>query len=160
MKEQFKTWWLSLSDREQKLTSISAIFLLLAIVYWGGWKPLSEQLQESQMQLSKAQKTLTWIEDKAAILVQAGVNKQPASTQKLTLIQIVNKSGKQYGIEFSRIVNKKEQIEVWISDVEFDLFVRWLNALNNQYSVSVITTDFSKLEAQGHIKINRLLLGK
>ena len=71
----------------------------------------------------------------------------------------VNKSAKQYGVKFSRIVNKKEQIEVWISDIEFDLFVRWLTTLNNQYSVSVISTDFSKIDKEGHIKINRLLLG-
>ena len=160
MSEQFKIWWTSLSEREQQLSLLSAAFLLLAVVYWGAWKPLSNQLQESEKQLRNAQQTLTWVQDKATLLVQAGVGKQKADAKQLTLIQIVNSSAKQYGVEFSRIVNKKEQLEVWISDVEFDLLVRWLTALNNQYFVSVISTDFSKIDQEGHIKVNRLLLAK
>ena len=159
MGEQLKIWWTSLSDREQQLSLLSAAFLLLAVAYWGAWKPLANQLQESEKQLRAAQQTSTWVQDKATVLVQAGVGQQRVSAKKLSLTQIVNKSAKQYGVQFSRIVDKKEQIEVWISDVEFDLFVRWLTALNNQYSVSVISTDFSKIDKEGHIKINRLLLG-
>ena len=160
MSEQLKIWWVGLSDREQQLSLLSAVFLLLAVIYWGAWKPLADQLQESEKQLRNAQQTLTWVEDKATLLVQAGVGRQKADSSRLTLIQIANRSAKQYGINFSRIVNKKEQIEVWISDVEFDLFISWLTALNNQYLVSVITTDFSKTDQEGHIKVNRLLLGK
>ena len=159
MSEQLKIWWVSLSEREQQLSLVSAAFLLLAVIYWGAWKPLADQLQESEKQLRNAQQTLTWVQDKATVLVQAGVGKQKAGAEQLTLVQIVNSSGRQYGIKFSRIVNKKDQIEVWISDVEFEQFVRWLTALNNQYFVSVITTDFSKIDREGHIKVNRLLLG-
>ena len=163
MSEQLKVWWASLSDREQKLSLVSAAFLLLAVIYWGGWKPLADQLQESEKQLSNAQQTLTWVQDKSTLLVQAGAGKQKTATKQLTLVQIINSSGRQHGIKFSRIVNKKvnekEQNEVWISDVEFAQFVRWLTALNNQYFVSVITTDFSKIDREGHIKVNRLLLG-
>lgn len=160
MSEQLKIWWVTLSEREQQLSLLTAAFLLLAVAYWGGWKPLSDQLQESEKQLRNARQTLTWVQDKATVLVQAGAGKQKAGTNELTLIQIVNSSGKQYGIEFSRLVNKKEQIEVWISDVEFDLFIRWLTVLNNQYFVSVVATDFSKMDQEGHIKVSRLLLAK
>ena len=159
MSEQFKTWWAGLSEREQQLSLLSAVLLLLAVVYWGAWKPLSNHLLESEKQLKNAQQTLHWVQDKAALLVQAGVGKQRAAAKPLTLIEIVNSSARQYGINFSRIVNKKEQIEVWISDVEFEQFVRWLSALNNQYFVSVISTDISKTDQEGHTKVNRLLLG-
>ncbi|MCW8996351.1 MAG: type II secretion system protein M [Psychromonas sp.] len=160
MSEQLKIWWENLSEREQQLSLLSGAFLLLAVIYWGAWKPLTDQLQDSKKQLSSAQQTLTWMQDKTAMLVQAGVGRQSVGASQLTLVQIINDSAKQYGINFSRIVNKREQIEVWIDDVDFDLFVRWLTALNNQYFVSVITTDFSKIEQEGHIKVNRLLLGK
>lgn len=160
MSEQLKAWWATLSEREQQLSLLSAAFLLLAVIYWGAWKPLADQLQESEKRLRDAQQTLTWVQDKATVLVQAGAGKQKAGASELTLIQIVNSSGKQYGIDFSRIVNKKEQIEVWISDVEFDQFIRWLSVLNNRYFVSVIATDFSKIDQEGHIKVNRLLLAK
>ena len=160
MSEQLKLWWASLSDREQQLSLLSGAFLLLALLYWGAWKPLADRLQESEKQLSRAEQTLTWVENKASLLVKAGVGKQKNNTQQLTLIQIVNSSAGQYGINFSRIVNKNEQIEVWITEVEFDLLLRWLTALNNQYFVSVLTTDISRVDPQGHVKVNRLLLGR
>jgi len=159
MREQFTDWWKSLSEREQRLSLASAAFLLLAILYWGAWKPLSDQLQSSQMQLKSAQQTLVWVQEKAAILVQSGVGKDPVRNKNISLTQLVTKSARDHGINFSRIVNKKEEIEVWIVDVEFDLFVAWLSDLHNRYSVSVLNTDFSKMDKEGHIKINRLLLG-
>jgi general secretion pathway protein M len=159
MNEQFQVWWKSLSEREQQLSSISAVSLLLAIIYWGAWKPLSDQLQASQQELSSAQQTLSWVQDKATLLVQAGVGKQESKGENLSLAQLVNQSAREHGINFSRIVNKKEEIEVWINDVEFTRFVGWLTDLNNNYAVSVLNTDFSKMDQQGHIRINRLLLG-
>jgi len=158
MREQFKSWWATLSEREQLLSLLSALALLLAVIYWGLWSPLADQLQESEIKLSRAEQTLSWVQEKTVLLQQAGAGQHKVSSKKLSLTQIINKSGKQYGIKFSRIVNKKKQLEVWIADIEFDLFIRWLTSLNNQYGVSVISTDFSKIEKAGHIKINHLLL--
>ena len=160
MIEQLKLWWADLSEREQQLSLLSAAILLLAAIYWGAWKPLTSQLQENEAKLKNAQQTLVWVQDKVTLLLAAGVSEQEAVNKQLTLTQIVNASAKQFGVKFSRIENKKEQIEVLITDIQFDLFVRWLTALNNQYFVSIITTDFSKIAPQGHIKVNRLLLSK
>jgi general secretion pathway protein M len=160
MIEQLKIWWAGLSEREAQLSLLSAALLFLAAVYWGAWKPLTDQFQESEKKLKNAQQTLIWVQDKVTVLLEAGVSEQEAVNNQLTLTQIVNASAKQYGVKFSRIENKDKQIEVWITDIKFDLFIRWLTALNNQYLVSVITTDFSKIAPQGHIKVNRLLLSK
>lgn len=158
MSEQFKVWWSTLSEREQQLSVLGVIFLLLMVVYWAAWKPLNNQLAENKAQLERAQQTLVWVEDKTALLVKLGVGKQPFDREKITLGQIVNMSAKQYGISFSRVDNKKDQIAVWISDVEFDHFISWLTALNHDSFVSVVAADFSKLPQEGHIKVNRLLL--
>jgi len=158
MKERFQTWWSNLNEREQLLSLLSAVFILLAVIYWGAWKPLANSLQESELQLQRAQQTLGWVQKNAALLVAAGHKHQAAGTRE-NLTQIVTKSARQHDITFSRIVNKQQQLEVWITEVEFDLFIKWLTSLSNQYSVSVINADFSKVDKQGYIKINRLLLG-
>lgn len=158
MSEQLKVWWATLSEREQQLSLLSAGFILLAIVYWGVWNPLTNQLQASEEQLINTQQTLTWVEEKAGILVQGGVGKKGLRSQNLTLSQLVTSSAKQYGIKFSRVENKKEQIELTIVDVEFNQLIRWLTSLSNEYFVSVTTADFSKIDPQGHIKVNRLVL--
>lgn len=159
MKEQFQSWWISLNEREQQLSLLSAAFILLAVIYWGAWKPLANSLQESEMQHQRAQQTLSWVQKNARLLVEAGVHKHKVAATRGNLTQIVNKSAREHGITFSRIVNKQQQLEVWITEVEFDRFIKWLTSLSNQYSVAVLNADFSKVDKQGHIRINRLLLG-
>lgn len=158
MKEQLQSWWNSLNEREQRLSLVSAAFIFLAVIYWGAWKPLTNSLQESEMQLQRAQQTLSWVQKNATLLVEAGVHKHKVAAQRGNLTQVVNRSARQYGITFSRIVNKQQHLEVWITEVEFDLFIKWLTNLSNQYSVSAVNADFSKVDKQGHIRINRLSL--
>jgi len=155
--DQLKTWWENISPREQLLTMISAVVMLIAILYWGIWTPLTDQLNSSKAQLMRAEKTLSWTQEKATVLLQADTVKPPLTGRNLT--QILNRSARQDNITFSRIVNKKDQIEVWITEVEFDLFVQWLANLSNQHGIKVLNADVAKTERAGYIKVNRLLLG-
>ena len=49
--EQFKQWWQSITQREQQLTILSAVMLVIAAIYWGVWAPQYEQLAENKKQL-------------------------------------------------------------------------------------------------------------
>ena len=155
--EQFKEWWASITPREQQLTMVSAVVIGIAVLYWGVWTPLSTQLDESKKQLTRAENSLSWTQEKASILLQAGVAKPKLRRGNLT--QILNSSARKNGITFSRIVNKQDKIEVWISKVEFDLFLEWLTVMKNKHGVSVLNADIAKTDQQGYIKVNRLLLG-
>jgi general secretion pathway protein M len=154
--EQFKEWWGSITAREQQLTMVSLILVCIAVLYWGIWTPLTDQLSESKKQLTRAEATLSWTKEKASLLLGAGAGKQQAKRGDLS--QILNSSARKNGITFSRIVNKQDKIEVWITNVEFDLFLKWLTTLNNQYGVSVLNADLAKTSQKGYIKVNRLLL--
>ena len=160
MKEKFEARWGSLSDREKKISMIAAACLLLFFIYSIVWNPLSTQLKDNEKKLLIAQQTLTWVEDKAGILVQSGIGKQTINVDNLNLVESINMSAKKLGVNFSRVDNKKDQVEVAISDVEFDIFINWLTILNQQYSITVINADFVKGELEGHVKVNRLLLSR
>ncbi len=152
--EQFKDWWESISQREQKLVMVSAVFIGIAVLYWGIWTPLAEQLSDSQKQLTRAESTLNWTQKKATFVLKSG----GLQRKKINLTQVLNSSARTHGITFSRIVNKKDKIEVWIVNVDFETFIKWLTLLSNKYGVSVINADLSQTEQQGYIKVNRLLL--
>lgn len=156
--EQFKEWWASITPREQYLTMASATVIAIAILYWGIWTPLVDQVGESKKQLTRAEATLNWTQDKATLLLESGVAKPQSKGGNLR--QIVNSSARRSGITFSRIVNKSDNLEVWINDVDFDSFVEWLAKLSNQYDVAVLSADLTKSERPGYVKVNRLLLGK
>jgi general secretion pathway protein M len=153
--EQLRQWWESITAREQQLTMLSGILIIVAILYWGVWSPLATQLANNKQQLVNVKSSLSWTQEKANFILQFGAPQQKRSGN---LTQILNRSATRKGITFSRIVNKQEQIEVWITDVEFDLFLQWLTDLSNQYGVSVLNADLAKTEQQGYIKVNRLLL--
>ncbi len=70
----------------------------------------------------------------------------------------LTKLSRQHGISFSRIVNKKDQVEVLIANVEFDVFIKWLTILSNRHGISVLKADISKTDRLGYIKVSRLLL--
>jgi general secretion pathway protein M len=154
--EQFKEWWESITQREQQLAMISAVVIGIATLYWGIWTPLTDQLAESKKQLTRAETTLIWTQEKATLLLHTGAGKPQARGGNLT--QILNSSARKSGITFSRIVNKNDKIEVWITNVEFESFLKWLTTLNNQYGVSVLNADLAKANQKGYIKVNRLLL--
>ena len=158
MIERFNSWWASITEREQQLSVVSVFLLLIAIIYWGIWQPLSIGLANSENQLQRAQQTLSTTQQRATLLVSAGVGQGPAVSQNQNLTQIVNISARQKGIIFSRIINRNEQVEVQISNVEFDRFINWLSGLSAQYSVSVINADISRADPEGYIKVNRLSL--
>lgn len=159
MVERFNAWWESISEREQQLSLVSVFLILIAIIYWGIWQPLSAGLENSENQLQRAQQTLSSTQQRATVLVRAGVGQGQAVSQNQNLTQIVNISARQNGITLSRIVNRNEQVEVLIANVEFDRFINWLSGLSTKYSVSVINTDISRADAEGYIKVNRLSLG-
>lgn len=156
--EQFKVWWESISPREQLLTIISGAVIAIAILYWGIWTPLVDQVRDSEKQLTRAQATLTWTQEKANVVLQSGSVK--SSSRSTNLTQIINSSARRDGITFSRVVNKNSNIEVWINEVAFNSFTEWVAKLSNQYGVSVLSADLAKTDRDGYIKVNRLVLGQ
>lgn len=154
--QEFKEWWESITQREQQLAMVSAVVIAIGILYWGIWNPLSEQLNDSNKQLARAESTLDWTQQKANLLLASGVTN--TTTRKGNLTQIINSSARKNGITFSRVVNKKDEIEVWITNVQFERFLKWLTLLSNKHGVSVVNADLAKTDQQGYIKVNRLLL--
>ncbi len=154
--EQFKEWWESITPREQQLAMISAAVIGVAVLYWGILTPLNGQLSDSKKQLTRAETALSWTQEKANVLLEAGAGKPKSRRGNLT--QILNSSARKNGITFSRIVNKKDKIEVWVTSVEFERFIKWLTTLKNKHGVSVLNADLAKTDKKGYIKVNRLLL--
>ena len=155
--EQFKEWWGSITSREQQLTILSAVMVIIAVIYWGVWAPLTEQLNDNKKQMIRAEAMLNWTQEKSTLLLQSGSANSQIKRSNLT--QILNSSARQHNITFSRTVNRDENLEVWITEVEFDSFLAWLTKLSNEYSISVLNADLARSKRDGYIKVNRLLLG-
>ena len=158
MFEQIKEWWDNISEREQQLTFISLVVVFIAIIYFLIWQPIATNLAESQQKLQSSQQTLHWVESNANKLVAAGVGSNKTTARKQNLSQLISSTAKRNKIVISRIQNRNGSVDIWINQVEFNQFLKWITALQNQYQVQVNSADLNQDKIQGMVKINRLSL--
>ena len=159
MQEKFQEWWASISEREQIMTGVSALVMAIGILYWGIYSPLNNAYEANQLKLDRAEKTLAWVQTSATTLVKAGATTQKSKPKNQNLSQLLNHTSKKYNITFKRIVNKKGKVDVWVEDVDFSKFTKWLALLEKRYSIEVLDIDLVKKDRKGYVQINRLALG-
>lgn len=158
MFEQIKEWWENLSEREQQLTFVTLLVVFIAMIYFLIWQPVATNLAESQQKLQSSQQTLQWVESNANKLVAAGVGNNKTTARKQNLSQLISSTAKRNQIVISRIQNRNGSVDIWINQVEFNQFLKWITALQNQYQVQVNSADLNQDKTQGMVKINRLSL--
>ena len=158
MFEQIKEWWDNISEREQQLTFISLVVVFIAVIYFLIWQPIATNLAASQQKLQRSEQTLQWVESNANKLVVAGVGNKKTTARKQNLSQLISSTAKRNKIVISRIQNRNGSVDIWINQVEFNQFLKWITALQNQYQVQVNSADLNQDKTQGMVKVNRLSL--
>ena len=158
MFEQIKEWWDNISEREQQLTFISLVVVFIAVIYFLIWQPIATNLAASQQKLQSSEQTLQWVESNANKLVAAGVGNNKTTARKKNLSQLISSTAKRNKIVISRIQNRNGSVDIWINQVEFNQFLKWITALQNQYQVQVNSADLNQDKTQGMVKVNRLSL--
>jgi general secretion pathway protein M len=159
LKTLIGNWWSSISPREQKLVMIGSVLLLLGMVYWGLVQPMAERASNAAARIQSEKQLLSWVEDKADEIVslrKAGGK----SASSLPLNQAVSSTTKRFGIELVRVQARSEELQVWISPVEFNKFVDWVAFLQETHGVSVVFLDLDKGEQPGMIEVQRLQFKK
>ncbi|WP_299666358.1 type II secretion system protein M [uncultured Psychromonas sp.] len=158
MFEQIKEWWDNISEREQQLTFISLVVVFIAVIYFLIWQPIATNLAASQQKLQSSEQTLQWVESNANKLVVAGVGNKKTTARKQNLSQLISNTAKRNKIVISRIQNRNGSVDIWINQVEFNQFLKWITALQNQYQIQVNSADLNQDKTQGMVKVNRLSL--
>ena len=157
--DKFKSMFLQLSEREQRLVVISAVLVLVAIFYWGIWSPLNTSLEQNQVAVKNQTALLAWVQKNANRAVQlrsSGGNKTSFSG---SLPQAVNQSASRMKIVISRMQPQGNELQVWIDQAPFNDVLGWLQSLEKT-GVSILDIDIAESALPGQVKIRRLKLGK
>ncbi|WP_025564540.1 type II secretion system protein M [Psychromonas sp. SP041] len=157
MFEEIKDWWENTTEREQRLSLISAVVVFIAIVYFLLWQPLANNLAVSQKKLNNAQQTLQWVEVNSNKIIAAGLLDNQAGTSQ-NLSQLINSTARRNKINISRIQNRNGTVDLSINQIEFNQFIEWITTLQNQHNVQTVSVDISQDKVQGMIKVSRLSL--
>jgi len=156
--DALKTWFASLSAREQKVVSVGGAAALIALLYFTIWAPLHSSVETHRTALTSEKNTLVWVQSQAqrAEILRASSGRQ-AFTGSLT--QLVNQTTRSANIPVARMQPQGDDLQVSIDQVAFNDLLKWLNVLE-QRGVVVILSDVSEVDTQGFVQVRRLQIGK
>jgi len=156
MRERFE----SLEKREQNLVMMLGIMLVIAVIYFFIYQPLSDKLSQAKQGLAREQQLLTWVEKNAAKLVQlrasSGVSR---SNNRSSLDQIINSTARRYKLSISRLQPQSDRLQVTLDNASFVQLLQWIQELQLANGITVEIAEFRPQAASGIVK-TRLVVSK
>ncbi len=154
-----QTWWLSISQREQRLLVACSLLVVIGGLYWGVVQPVAERANNAQMRIQSEKQLLSWVKDKADQISQyQGQGEKAVSS--LPINQAVSSSVGRFKVELIRVQPRGEQFQVWVAPMPFNQFLNWITFLQETHGIKVVFLDIDKGNKDGMIEINRLQLGR
>ncbi|ASJ98317.1 MULTISPECIES: type II secretion system protein M [Shewanella] len=153
--DNIKTWWNGLVLREQQLVAACALVLVLGILYWGIWTPISQAEADAERNLTAQESTLNYVKQTANKIIglkQAGGQKGFSGS----LSAVVTQSAKNYGLEITRMQPQGNKIQIWMDEVPFDSLLDYLSDLVQQKGLSLESIDLAEGETQGFVNVRRI----
>jgi general secretion pathway protein M len=157
--DKLKQYYQQLSEREQRLVLISGGLLVLALLYWAVWAPLTQGLAAQKKALDNQQELLVWVQQNANRALQ--LQGSTGQTVKFTgsLAQTVNQMAGRLNINITRMQPQGEELQVWVDQVAFNDVLSWLQSMENA-GIRIMDLDVAESNAPGQVKIRRLKLAK
>lgn len=156
-----RAWFESLAERERVMVSSAAVFVVIAVFWFGIWTPLESGQQ------SVSARVATWTVSLAELRplkgqIQAGDSGQPVQAgQDQSLIVIVDNSLRQRGLntalQRSQPTPAGDGIRVEFESVAFDDLMLWLGDVNRQYGLQIQSGNFSSASGDIPGRVNSSL---
>ncbi|OAJ96089.1 type II secretion system protein M [Vibrio bivalvicida] len=154
-----QTWWLSISQREQRLVVACSLLVILGGLYWGVVQPVAERADNAQMRIQSEKQLLSWVKNKADKISQSRGQGRGA-VSSLPINQAVSASVSRFKVELIRVQPRGEQFQVWVAPMPFNQFMDWITFLQEKHGIKVVFLDIDKGDTDGMIEVNRLQLGR
>jgi len=149
-----KQWWLSRTPKDRQAVTVTAIVVLLLLIYLLVWLPFSQRIAQTRQLVSGQKNTLKWMQQHAAEVqrLRAAQSSSSRTTNHQALLTLVDRTAKQNHLR-ERIQRLKPQgsdsVQLWMEQAPFDTLIKWLGDLSVQYSISVESVNIERLETPG-----------
>lgn len=156
--QQIKDWFLSLDERDQKITIGGAIAMGFFILYFGLLGPINNSASSLQVEVRSKQKTIDWMK-KQVNIIRSNKSGNGATVSNLPLTSIVNNTTKKYSLPVSRRDSQSQnEMQVWFDNVAFDSFLNWASEVKSKYGVTIVSVNVRGRDRDGITSINVKLL--
>jgi general secretion pathway protein M len=156
-----RQWWMNLAERERQLLLAGSIALVVAILYWGGWHPLQQALQQSRSQVQQLQQQLSWMQQQAPLVSQLKQSAHVNEVSDTDIASALTVSSKTQRIALKRIQPQGANALVELDAMGFDQLTSWLDLLERQYNITPQQIELQTIPGHaGKVQVRRLLLGR
>ena len=162
--EELQQWFQGLQARERNLVLAAAVVMVLTLFYLAIWEPLHNSLADETSRHKSQLEILSWMQNASAevkALKASGTSARQVNTnQPVTLV--VETSATSSGLKpfITKLESTSDKgARVMIDAASFDQLVLWLNNLQTQYGISVISANLDRHSKPGTIN-GRLTLNR
>lgn len=161
-----KEWYNNLEPRERRILLIGAGVLVIAMLYLLAWEPLVNKSADLRKSIEKNQELVTWMEHAAeqARQMQAQIEARGPSgkTNGQSLLGTIDRTAKsrELGDSVKRVQpDGKSRAKVWLEKAPFNAMVQWLESLQRQQGIRIVTSVIEKQEEAGLVNARLVLEG-
>lgn len=147
-----KQKWQELEKREQLLISIAGFLGLLFILYRVIWLPVFEQGNSIQKKILAEEALYYWMKPTVEKILQAKQHDNQGNYSKGMLLPQVQLSLRDSSInkDLTKIsMGSEHQVNMTFESVSFDDLISWLEKMNNEKGITVVSLNSRKLEKPG-----------
>lgn len=169
MQEQWikiKIAWLGLSERDQRISVLGGLLLVVFFAYTVIWQPIHNATSMLRKKLVAEQQTLAWMKatDKELKKVEAVKKSIPSEGKATSLVLLmsaiqkqINQAGlEQYLTQMKQASNRS--IEMHFQRVEFDKLLKSLIVLINEQNIIIDRMSVVNSDALGIVNADILLI--
>jgi general secretion pathway protein M len=157
--DNLRIWWQGLVHREQQLVGFCSVIVVIGILYWGVWSPISNSQQTAERNYNAELQNLNYVKQTANKI--AGLEKAGAKVQASgSLSSIVNQTASQYNLEITRMQPQDDKIQLWMDEVPFDSLLDYLHNLVDQKGLTLDSVDLSDSDTAGFVNVRRIQLSQ
>ncbi|MDX1458467.1 MAG: type II secretion system protein M [Marinobacter sp.] len=152
-----------LPKRDQQALLVLSVAVLLAVIYFGIWRPAAGFHERAVDSRDNAESLLVWMqENRLAIrqLSESGADRGGSSqlADSRALMSTVTRTAGQSGLSLTRFEPSGDSaIRVWLEDVPFKNVASWLEGLNQEYGVVVDQASFDRGDSPGLVSVRLTL---
>lgn len=156
-----KQWWLNLAARERRVLLLGGFAVFIALLYWEGWHPLQQNLQQSRTQVQQLHQQLNWMREQAPLVNQLKQTSRTNAPSNIDIASALTASSQTQQLVLKRIQPQGENAQVELETVDFVQLLAWLDLLEQQYGITPQQIELQSLPSlAGKVQVKRLLLGR
>lgn len=145
-----QTWYRLRTPRERVMVTAAAVVLIGAGMFIGVWQPLSAMRAAALADISRYE-TMT------VRLRAAGPDALDVTTRQVAPATLITSSAGDLGLAIRRLEPEGERIRVALEDAKFESVIVWLDTLESDHSLRVVSLELDRRTAPGVVSARVVL---